>query len=137
MRRRYRNADGFVAIEWVAAVALLLLPIVVLVATLPVWAERRNTATVAAREAVRQLVNDWPNASVDAATETAREVAADHGVDPSELRLQVASAGAARASEVRVQVDVTMPAIAVGNMHAGEWHYTAVAVRRIDDYRSR
>src|SRR5205085_9751848 len=29
---------GFVAIEWVAAVALLLLPVVVLVATLPEWA---------------------------------------------------------------------------------------------------
>ena len=137
MRRRCRNADGFVAIEWVASIALLLLPIVVLVATLPVWAERRNTATVAAREAVRRLVNDWPNANVDAAAEIAREVAADHGVDPGEVRLEVASAGAARASEVRVQVDVTMPAIAVGNMRAGEWHYTAVAVRRIDDYRSR
>ena len=50
-----RSQQGLVAIEWVAALALLLLPIVVLVATLPEWAERRHAATVAAREATRVL----------------------------------------------------------------------------------
>ena len=58
---RRRSESGFVAIEWVAAIAMLLLPIVVLVATMPGWAERRHAATVAAREAARDLVDNWPN----------------------------------------------------------------------------
>jgi NADH:ubiquinone oxidoreductase subunit H len=55
---RPRDGRGFVAIEWVAAVALLLLPVVVLVATLPSWAERRHAATVAAREAATAAVGN-------------------------------------------------------------------------------
>ena len=58
--KRIDEEHGFVAIEWVAAVAMLLLPVVVLVATLPTWAERRHAATVAAREAARDLQQHWP-----------------------------------------------------------------------------
>ena len=137
MHKQSRSADGFVAIEWVAATAVLLLPIVVLVATMPGWAERRNAATVAAREAAREIVDNWPAASVADATETAREVAADHGVDRGDLEVRVGSADTGRASEISVHVDVLMPALAVAGMKVGAWHYTAVAVRRIDDYRSR
>ena len=132
-----RSERGFVAVEWVAAVGLLLLPIVVLVATVPVWAERRHAATVAAREAVRVLVRDWPNGDPDRALVVAREVADAHGVDASDVSLHVSSVGAARGDLARVEVDVTMPAISVMGMSAGAWHYTAVEVRRIDDLRSR
>jgi hypothetical protein len=38
---------------------------------------------------------------------------------------------------VRVEVDVVMPAIEVGSVRTGSWRYTAHAVRRIEDYRSR
>ena len=132
-----RSERGFVAIEWVAAVALLLLPIVVLVATLPAWAERRHTATVAAREAVRVLVRDWPNADPNRSALVAREVAEDHGVAAGDVVVSVLSVGAARGDLARVAVKITMPAISVLGMSAGEWHYTAIDVRRIDDYRSR
>ena len=128
---------GFVAIEWVAAVALLLLPIVVLVATLPVWAERRHAATVAAREAARALAREWPNGNPHEAEVVAREVGADHGVAAVDVAVRVLSIGAARGDLARVAVEVTMPAISVVGMSAGEWHYTAIEVRRIDDYRSR
>jgi hypothetical protein len=128
---------GFVAIEWVAAVALLLLPIIVLVATLPVWAERRHAASVAAREAARVLVDDWPHGSADAAVAVARDVAVDHGVDVADIEVRIRSVGVERGDEVRVEVSITMPAMAVAGMHAGAWRYTAVAVRRVDDYRSR
>ena len=67
-----RDDGGFVAIEWVAAVAFLLLPVVVLVATMPVWAERKNAATIAAADAARLLVADWPRADVAAAAARAR-----------------------------------------------------------------
>ncbi len=125
------------AIEWVAAVALLLLPVVVLVATLPEWAERRHAASVAAREAARELVRDWPGADPERAAAVARDVAADHGVPERDVVVQVLSLGVARGDLARVAVRVTMPAISVAGMSAGEWHYSAVEVRRIDDYRSR
>jgi hypothetical protein len=128
---------GFVAIEFVAAVAFLLLPIVVLVATVPIWAERRHAATVAAREAARELVDAWPNANPADAVDIAERVAADHGVGSADVVVRVPSAGGDRGSYVRVEVVVRMPAIAVMGMHAGAWHYTAVALRRVDDYRSR
>jgi len=131
-----RRQLGFVAVEWVAAVGLLLLPVVVFVATLPVWAERRHAATVAAREAVRELVRDWPAGDDGGAALVAREVAADHGVAADDIVVRVPAATAVRGGAVRVEVDVAMPAVAVFGVTAGRWHYTAVAVRRIDDYRS-
>jgi hypothetical protein len=129
---------GFVAIEWTAAVALLLLPILVLVATLPAWAERRHAATIAAREASRVLVRDWPAGDVRAAQMVAAFVAADHGVDPDVVDVHVVAAGSGRGSVVEVRVRMPMPAIAVpGGPTVGGWTYTATSVRRVDDYRSR
>ncbi len=132
-----KRERGFVAIEFVAAVAFLLLPIVVLVATLPVWAERRHAATIAAREAARELVDAWPNGDVAAAIDVADRVAADHGVESADVAVRVPSTGGGRGSYVRVEVVVVMPAISVMGMRAGAWHYTAVELRRVDDFRSR
>ncbi len=120
-----------------AAVALLLFPMIVLVATLPGWAERRNGATVAAREAARDLVDNWPNGDPAAAVLVARAVAADHGIDAADVDVSVPSAGRDRGDEVVVDVEVSMPAIGIGAMSVGSWHYTARATRRIDDFRSR
>jgi NADH dehydrogenase/NADH:ubiquinone oxidoreductase subunit G len=128
---------GFVAIEWVAAIAMLLLPIVVLVATMPQWAERKHAATVAAREAARDLVSNWPNGNPAAAVLVAVDVAGDHGVDAADVDVRVRSVGETRGSQVEVEVKITMPALGVGRMSVGSWHYTAHATRRIDDYRSR
>jgi hypothetical protein len=127
---------GFVATEWVAALALLLLPVVVLVATLPTWAERRNAATIAAREAARTIENEWPRPAGSDATRVAREVAADFGIGPDDITVVTPSAAIPRGGAARVEVWVTMPAISVAGMHAGSWRYRAVGVRRIDDYRS-
>jgi hypothetical protein len=132
-----RKEHGLVAVEWVAAIGLLLLPIVLLVATLPTWAERRHTATVAAREATRVLARDWPNADASRAVAVAREVAVDHGVEPDEVDVIVVSPGLARGDLARVVVRVTMPAVSIGAISAGSWQYSASEVRRIDDYRSR
>lgn len=132
-----RSESGFVAIEWVAAIALLLLPMIVLVATMPDWAERKNAATVAAREAARDLAENWPNGNPAAAVLVAEDVAADHGIDASDLEVRVPSVGEERGGEVVVEVVVTMPAIGVTGMSVGSWRYTARATRRIDDFRSR
>ena len=135
--RRRAPEDGFVAVEWVAALALLLLPIVVLVATMPAWAERKHAATVAAREAANELAAAWPAGDPAVARLVALDVAADHGVDATDVVVRVPSVGEARGDEVEVDVDIKMPAVGVGRMAFGSWRYTARAVRRIDDYRSR
>ena len=129
---------GFIAVEWVAAVTMLLLPAVVLVATLPTWAERRHAATVAAREAARDLEHDWPVADVAQAELVGKYVAANHGIDPSDVSVRVLDAGANPGDQIRVEVRVRMPAIAVpGLAPVGGWNYTAIATLRVDDYRSR
>jgi hypothetical protein len=129
---------GFVAIEWVAAVTLLLLPAVVLVGSLPAWAERRHTATIAAREAARDLERDWPAGDAARAELVAKYVAADHGVVADDVRMRVMSFGAGPGDEIIVEVQIRMPALAVpGLTGAASWTYTATASLRVDDYRSR
>jgi pyruvate/2-oxoglutarate dehydrogenase complex dihydrolipoamide acyltransferase (E2) component len=128
---------GFVAVEWVAAVAVVLLPMIVLVAMLPMWAERRAAASLAADEAAKTLVDEWPHANAADATAAAREIARDRGIDPADVSVRIESLGEARGDDVRVRVSVRMPAVSVIGMQAGEWRYDSVATRRIDDYRSR
>jgi hypothetical protein len=129
---------GFVAIEWVAAIAMLLLPAVALVGTLPTWAERKHAATVAAREAARDLEQHWPAGDVAEAELVAKYVAADHGIRPYEVSVRVLDRGVSPGDQIRVEVEVAMPAIMVpGARRVGAWTYTAIASLRVDDYRSR
>ena len=129
---------GFIAIEWVAAVAMLLLPAVVLVATLPTWAERRHAATVAAREAARISSSIGRPGNAAEAELVAKYVAANHGIDASDVSVRVLDGGANPGDQIRVEVRVRMPAIAMpGVARVGAWTYSAVASLRVDDYRSR
>jgi hypothetical protein len=129
---------GFVAIEWVAAVTFLLLPAVVLVASLPTWVERKHAATVAAREAARQLQRDWPERDGALVELVAKHAAADHGIPPGDVGVRVLSTGATPGDQIRVEVRVSMPAVAVpGLAQVASWSYTARAALRVDDYRSR
>jgi hypothetical protein len=129
---------GFVAIEWVAAITLLLIPAVVLAASLPTWAERRHAATVAAREAARELDREWPNVDPQRAESIAELVAADEGVAASDVQVHVIDSGSVPGSQIRVAVTVRMPAVTIAGLaHAGTWTFTATAVQRVDDYRSR
>ena len=129
---------GFVAIEWVAAVALLLLPVVALVGTLPTWAERSHAAAVAAREAARELEQHWPSGDPATAALVAQYVAADHGIPVADVDVHVLSVGSAPGDQIRVEVRVRMPAIAMpGLSGVASWWYSTVASLRVDDYRSR
>ena len=133
-----RRERGFVAIEWVAAVALLLLPVVALVGTLPTWAERSHAAAVAAREAARELAQHWPAGDPADAELVAKYVAADHGIPGADVDVRVLSAGSVPGDQIRVEVRVRMPAIAMpGLSGVAAWTYSTVASLRVDDYRSR
>jgi hypothetical protein len=138
VRAASRGERGFVAIEWVAAIALLLLPVVALVGTLPTWAERSHAAAVAGREAARTLEQQWPTGDPAAAALVAQYVAADHGIPAADVRVRILSAGAVPGDQIRVEVRVRMPAIAMPGLSGiASWSYTTVASLRVDDYRSR
>jgi hypothetical protein len=138
MRRApIRRAGGFVAIEFVAGVALLLVPCLLLVAAVPVWSEREHAATVAAREAARYAAEHWPADTTDAATAIAQLEAVNLGVPISDIAVQL-DVDDWRGGQARVRVTVVMPAVVVpGIGRRGAWHWTATATLRIDDYRSR
>ncbi|MFM7225301.1 MAG: hypothetical protein ACKOBG_04610 [Actinomycetota bacterium] len=132
-----RSERGAVVVEWAAAVACLLLPMVVVATTVPQWAERRHAATVAARESARVLVRDWPRGDPVEAVAVAWEVAELHGIDRDEVTIRAPLLAPGRGDRLAVSVEVPMPAIAVLGMRVGSWRYRALEVRRVEDFRSR
>jgi Flp pilus assembly protein TadG len=132
-----RRAEGFVAIEFLLAIAFLFLPVVLLVASLPQWSERQHAATAAADDAARVAIAAWPADSTQAATRAADDGLETYGVPPREVRV-VVSPPPGRGGLLTVSVTIRMPALAVPLLtHAASWSWTATESRRIDDYRSR
>ena len=132
-----RDRAGFVAIELLLAIAVLLLPVVLLVASLPQWSERQHAATVAADEAARVAVAAWPADGTARATEAADAVGLTYGIPARDLEVAI-SPPPGRGTLLIVTVTVRMPALAVPLLaHAASWSWTARTARRIDDYRSR
>lgn len=81
--RRATGEGGAAPIELGLGAAVLLLPVAVLVLTLPTWIERQSAARVAAREAARTAVlADTPATAVSAGERAAAEAAANHGLEP-------------------------------------------------------
>lgn len=132
-----RDARGFVAIELVLAIGLLLFPVVLLVASLPQWSERQHAAIVAAREAARVAGEAWPADGALEAERVAREVVATYGIADRDVTVTV-SPPPGRGGLVTATVTVRMPALAVPLLASvGAWSWTARESVRIDDYRSR
>ena len=132
-----RGNDGIIATELVLAVGLLLLPVVLLVTSLPQWSERQHAAIVAARDAARAAANDWPGDGSLDGQRVATEVVAAHGIPAGDVRVTVAPAPD-RGGVLNVTVTIRMPAIAVPLIgRAAAWSWSAHAGVRIDDYRSR
>jgi hypothetical protein len=136
--RRVRREDcGFVAVELVLAIGLLLFPVVLLVASLPQWSERQHAAIVAAREAARVAAQAWPADGAAAAERVAREVVATYGIAIGDVTITV-SPPPDRGDMMTATVTVRMPALAVPLLaRVGAWSWTARESVRIDDYRSR
>jgi hypothetical protein len=132
-----RAGTGFVAVELVAAVALLLLPTIVLVASLPVWSARRHAATVVAREAARTAAAHWPDPPGVAVDAVVASEAADYGVPADELAVAV-HLDDTRSGQANARVTILMPTVSlplIGTV--ASWHFTTTYAVRIDDYRSR
>ncbi len=131
------RARGFVAVELTAAIALLFVPTVVLVASVPVWSERRHAATVIAREAARAAAARWPVTDGSVVEGVVESVARDYGVPRQEVSAAV-QVDAGRGGQAVARVAIVMPALhlpVIGD--AGAWSWTTTYAVRIDDYRSR
>lgn len=142
--RLWADARGAVPIEFVAGVALLVLPVAMLVAVFPAWAERQSMARLAAAEAAREAVRaDDVAAGIASAEQLAARIAANHGVAPDEFTVTVdlpvdpASGRPARGAMVVVTARVQIPLVAVPLVgQAGGFSWTVTHQARIDDYRS-
>lgn len=138
---RWRSQDGSTAVEFVAGVGVLLLPVVLLVASLPGWAEYASAARVAAQEAARILAVEGPEAA-SAADAVARQVGQNHraSVEITEVGWELRRAGVDTPPQeyVVVTVDVEMPALPLPFVEGfGGFRYTATHAEALDVYRSR
>jgi hypothetical protein len=127
-------------VELVAGVALLVLPVVLVVAGLPRWSERQDLARIAARDAARVVgLLGWCDR--DTAQQSVRRVALGAELDPAVLRLTLdcsPDTPLVRGGEVTARVTASMPTLAVplvGSVAA--WSWTAEHREPVDPYGSR
>ena len=138
MRRWFSDDSGVSgALDMTLAVGLLMLPIVMLVASLPRWVETRSMAELAAQEAARTLALADDQTFGEAAGEAAaRQIAVNHGVDASTMAVRF-SGILDWGQEVTASVTVPMPILdlpLIGTFSIGD--FTANHTERVDDYRS-
>ena len=143
MRARLPEADsrerGFVAGELALGIGLLLVPVALLVLTLPTWSERQTTARSIAREVARGV-------AVAGTCDRARALDLGHnmarnlGSPPGDIDVQLDCASGARlprGGNVRASVTVAVPAVALpGIGSVGAWSWTAHHSEPVDQYRS-
>jgi hypothetical protein len=136
-RARTRDDDGLVTAEWALAVAVLLVPVLLLAAVLPSWAARREAAGAAAREAAR-VAAAAPADGTAAAVAAARTLLTGRGIDPGTAVVTVDLPPAAARDGV-VSATVALPAARAVLPLFGEVTappLSATHVRRLDPYRS-
>jgi hypothetical protein len=118
-------------------VALLVIPVALLVLTLPRWSERQLTARVIARELARRAARDGI-CDRGAAVSLGATMAANLGTTPSAVTVQLACADGtvlAPGSDVEARVTVAMPAVEVpGVGPVGGWSWTARHREPVDRY---
>jgi hypothetical protein len=138
--RRGRRADaGFVAVELVLGIGLLVLPVALLVLTLPGWSERQSTARSIAREVAR----DGARASqcdLDRARALAAMMAENLGLPGDDVQAHLDCPPGVPldgGTDLAAEVTVKMPAVQVPLIGAvGEWDWTARHREPVDRYGS-
>jgi len=116
---------------------LVVIPVLLLVLTLPTWEERTVDARDAAANAARVLAAaaSWP-AGMSAADQTVAEMTANDGVPPSEVNVAY-TGGVAPGATVTAVVTVTIPAGLIPGIGSfGAFHYSAQSTQHVDTFRS-
>lgn len=142
--------SGFIVSEWLLGIGLIIMPMIVIVASIAPWYQRANMATLIAQEAARTMVlaDDWATGETDARS-LAVEIANNHGFVASDwcgsrapgclwIDIGGTSPGVIqRGSEVVVQVEVPIPGVVVpGIGDVAEFQWSQSHTERVDDYRS-
>ena len=128
---------GFAAIELVAGVALLLLPVASVVFTVPTWSERQSAARAIVREIARGAVVtglcDETSASI-----LARAMAVNLGVPGRAVTIELVCPNGAvlvPGGQVEAAVTVRMPALHLPGLgDVGAWTWTARHRQPVDRY---
>jgi hypothetical protein len=141
---------GFTTPEWLLGIGLIILPVIVVVASIAPWYQRANMATLIAQETARvmALSDDWESGQAAART-LAHEIAGNHGFDAGDwcagpgpgclwMGIGGTSPGAIRrGTEILVQVEVPISGVIVpGVGHIAPFQWTQSHSERVDDYRS-
>ena len=113
LRRRLGDQQGLAAAELAIFTGLILLPVLILVASVPLWWERQSLGRLAAQEAARAvaLADDWDQ-GVATGSATVNQLAANHGIDPADVSVSFAGS-LDRGGTVTAATTVTVPALAV------------------------
>jgi hypothetical protein len=145
VRRPPQAADdrAYATAELVLGIALLLLPVMLIVLTLPTWAERRSMAHSAAHDAALALARstDWP-AGKARADQIVEEMAHNYGLRGDDsMRLtwepDRGAARVARGETVTAVIRVPTPGVFVpGVGYIGRWELTVRHSETVDRYRS-
>lgn len=136
--RRPRPAGaeaGFVTVEFVLGVVLLVIPVALVVLTLPAWFSRQELAREAAQQAARAAV---VNQSTAPAQAVVTQIAADNGLGAGQMGLAFSSSPTfSPGGVVTAEVSVQMPAVHVFGVGSfGSFTWTASFSEPVDQYRS-
>lgn len=121
----------------VLGLAFIVIPLFMLVLTLPTWEARTVDARDAARNAARALVTapTW-NQGVADANQAVNEIAANNGVDPADVTATYTGT-LTRGSAVTAAVTIVIPDTVIPGVGSfGIRHYTATSTENVDPYRS-
>lgn len=134
---RFRSERGTAAIETPLALLLLLVPVALMVITVPAWPERQTVARAAATQAARTavLADSWDEATAAGEDAVARS-GANYGLPAGDLTVEWEGT-LARGGTVTARITVRMPALVVPGLgRIGAWSWTASHSELVDRYRS-
>ena len=137
-RRPDRDERGSSApLTMALGLGLLVIPVFLLVLTVPTWQARTVDARDAARNAARALVTaaTWEQ-GVAAANQAVAEITANNGVPATDVAASY-TGNLNRGGTVTATVTVAIPDGAIpGVGNFGTFHYTATSSEQVDPYRS-
>jgi len=144
------SQEGFTTPEWLLGIGLIIMPVIVIVASIAPWYQRANMATLIAQETARVMVlaDDWDSGEAQARF-LALEIANNHGFtladwcsSPAPGCLSIGFGGTTpgvlqRGTEITIQVEVPIPGVVVPGLgDVAEFQWSQAHTERVDDYRS-
>lgn len=129
-----RDERGIVLLEWIMALAFILLPVVGLAGAAVQWSPRVNAANSTAYEAAKTAVATLDE---DSARVRAEEVWTNHGFPADQLEVSFSGDPTARGTDVVVTVTVQLPLVRLpGAGGYGDLSHSVSHRERVPDYRS-